>query len=363
MVIIIHTGLLLLCTRLVKKKPTHQRNSQSNINSFGEDIMKKINWGVIAPGNIATKFCTALQEVESAELYSVASRTPTKAKTFADKFNFVKYAQHQQELLSDPLLDVVYIASPHMFHADAAIECLKAGKSVLCEKPMSINSSEADLIFTTAKDHNTFFMEAVWTRFMPVYQQIFKWIDEGLIGEVKMLQASFGISRPFDPSHRLYDLNLAGGALLDVGIYPITFAQMVMQEAPERISAFAHIGQSGVDESNAITLQYKNGTTASLNSAINSKTSHEAWIYGTKGNIKIPEFWHPQSAQLETEDTKESVSINHKINGYEYEIEEVHNCLQAKLLESPNMSWEQSKTVVNIMDEVRSQVGLKYPNE
>lgn len=325
--------------------------------------MNKINWGIIAPGNIATTFCTALKEVDSAQLYSVASRTPSKAKAFADSFGFVKHAQNQQELLADPLIDIVYIASPHMFHADTAIECLKAGKAVLCEKPMSINSSEAERIFATATQYNTFFMEAVWTRFMPVYHQVLNWVNDGLIGDVKMVQASFGISRAFDPSHRLYDLNLAGGALLDVGIYPITFAQMVMQAPPEKISAFAHIGQSSVDESNAVTLQYKNGAIASLNSAINTKTSHEAWIYGTKGNIKIPDFWHPQTAELKTDDTETAVSIEHRVNGYEYEIEEVHKCLQAQLIESPTMSWQHSETVMKIMDEVRSQVGLKYPNE
>lgn len=325
--------------------------------------MKKINWAIIAPGNIATTFCTALKEVESAQLYSVASRTPAKAKAFAESVGFVKYAQSQQELLADPLVDVVYIASPHIFHADTAIECLKAGKAVLCEKPMSINASEAERIFTIAKEQNTFFMEAVWTRFMPVYQQVLDWVNDGLIGDVKMVQASFGISRPFDPSHRLYDLNLAGGALLDVGIYPITFAQMIMQDVPQKISAFAHIGQSKVDESNAVTLQYKNGALASLNSAINTKTSHEAWIYGSKGNIKIPNFWHPQTAQLITDSAKDTVSIEHKVNGYEYEIDEVHKCLNAQLIESPTMSWLHSKTVLSIMDEVRSQIELAYPNE
>ena len=325
--------------------------------------MKKINWGIIAPGNIATTFCTALSGVSSAQLYSVASRTPSKAKAFAENFGFIKYANNQQELLADPLVDVIYIASPHVFHADTAIECLRAGKAVLCEKPMSINMFEAEQIFAIAKEHNTFFMEAVWTRFMPVYQHILDWINDGLIGEVKMLQASFGISRPFDPEHRLYDVKLAGGALLDVGIYPITFAQMILQETPNEISASAHIGPSHVDESNAMTFKYENGVIASLNSSITTKTSHEAWIYGTKGNIKIPSFWHPQTAQLNTDITDESVTIEHVINGYEYEIEEVHKCLEAQLLESPKMSWESSKTIMKIMDEVRSQIGLKYPNE
>ena len=186
-------------------------------------------------------------------------------------------------------------------------------------------------------------------------------LDEA--GEVKMLQASFGISKPFDPEHRLYDVKLAGGALLDVGIYPITFAQMILQETPNEISASAHIGPSHVDESNAMTFKYENGVIASLNSSITTKTSHEAWIYGTKGNIKIPSFWHPQTAQLNTDITDESVTIEHVINGYEYEIEEVHKCLEAQLLESPKMSWESSKTIMKIMDEVRSQIGLKYPNE
>lgn len=325
--------------------------------------MKKINWAIIAPGKIATTFCSALKEIDSAQLYSVASRSPSKAKAFANKFGFVKHAQNQQALLADPLIDIVYIASPHTFHTETAIECLKAGKAVLCEKPMSINSSEAERVFAAAKEHNTFFMEAVWTRFMPIYQQVLKWVDDGLIGEIKMLQASFGILKPYDPSHRLYDIELAGGALLDVGIYPITFAQMLMQEAPEKISAVAHIGKSGVDENNGVTLRYKNGVIATLSSAINTKSSHDGWIYGSKGSIQIPNFWQAQSALLTSEDCHHSMSIEHKINGYEYEIEEAHRCLQENLLESPRMNWKSSAIIMNIMDKVRSEIELQYPSE
>lgn len=325
--------------------------------------MKKTNWAIIAPGNIARTFSKALQGVESARLYSVASRSANKAEAFAKDMGFDTFAESQEELLADPLVDIVYIASPHVFHADTAIECLQAGKAVLCEKPMAINSSEAERVFQTAKQHHTFYMEAVWTRFMPVLHQVLRWIQEGQIGEVKMVQASFGISKPFAPSHRLYDLKLAGGALLDVGIYPITFAQMIMQKVPEQILASANIGQSGVDESNAVTLKYPGGAIASVNSAISTQTSHEAWVYGSKGKIKIPTFWHPQEAFLFTDSGEERHSTAHKVNGYEYEIEEVQRCLLHGLIESPEMTWQHSKIVLTIMDEVRKQIGLRYPHE
>ncbi len=324
--------------------------------------MNTVNWAILAPGNIARSFATALQGVDKAKLYSVASRQPEKAMAFAHEFGFETSAKSFADLLADPRVDVIYIASPHAFHAAQSIACLEAGKAVLCEKPMTLNAIQARHVFDVAKRRNLFYMEAVWTRFMPVLAQLRKWLDEGAIGEVEMVQANFCFSMPFDASHRMFDKSLGGGALLDLGIYPITFAQWLMQQAPTQVAATGVIGKSGVDEKNIVTLKYPNGVLASLTSGATANASNDAWIFGSKGKIKIPDFWHCQEAMLFRDDAQPvgHISIPHRINGYEYEIEEVHRCLKAGLIESPDMSWQESLGVMAIMDQVRGQIGLEY---
>lgn len=325
--------------------------------------MRKTHWAIIAPGNIAENFSLALQGVSSAHLYSVASRNPERAKAFAEKFHYETYADSYEDLLADPKVDAVYIASPHVFHVEQSIQCLQAGKAVLCEKPMSVNADDARRVFEVAKACNRFYMEAVWTRFMPVLAAVRRWIDEGLIGDVQMVQASMGFSVPFNEKHRLYDQKLAGGALLDVGIYPLTFAQWVFQEAPEQITSLAHIGPSGVDERLGITLRYPGAKIATLNAGITSHSNHEAWIFGSKGSIKVPQFWRCQEATLVTANEEKTLYFPHKVNGYEGEIEEVQRCLASGLTESPTMPWAESLAVMGIMDEIRGQIGLTYPME
>ena len=325
--------------------------------------MKEINWGILAPGSIAHKFAQALQGVEDANLYSVASRNSQRASSFADQYGFTKAADDYEALLADPNVDAIYIASPHMVHAEQSIACLNAGKAVLCEKPMTVNADDAEKVIAIARETGTFYMEAVWTRFMPIYQQIRQWISDGLIGEVHMVQASFGFGREFDPDNRLFDPNLAGGALLDMGIYPITFAQWVFGGTPQRITALSHLGKSGVDERIGMVLQYDDGQIASLNSTVNATTMHDAWIYGSKGNIRVPLFWCANSASLIIDGVEQTIDTPHKVNGYEWEIKEVHRCLEQGLIESPVMSWQESVNVMRIMDEIRAQIGLEYPFE
>lgn len=330
--------------------------------------MNTVNWAIIAPGNIADKFATALQGAANAVPYSVASRTPEKAAAFANKHSFEAYADSYDELINDPKVDAIYIASPHMLHAEQSMACLKAAKAVLCEKPMSVNSHDAQKVVSMARQQNTFFMEAVWTRFMPVHKKIQEWIQTGRVGEVQMVQASFGFAREFTATHRLFDPQLAGGALLDIGIYPITMAQIALGGMPSKISALAALGQSGVDENLAMLLHYPQGQIATLNATLKANTSWDAWIFGSEGCIHIPLFWFAQSATLFTGSMPalkeiEKCTYPHKVNGYEYEIEEVHRCLDQGLLESPHMSWQESIRVLNIMDEVRSQIGLSYPFE
>jgi len=322
-----------------------------------------INWGIIAPGKIAKKFATAIQGVNGATLYSVASRDVNRAQAFADQYAVETVARDYQALIADPKVDVIYIASPHTFHTEQSIACLSAGKPVLCEKPMSINSKQAKSVFDAAKNNNTFYMEAVWTRFMPMLAEVRAIIDSGRIGDIQTAQASFGIDAPFSPQHRLYDPMLAGGALLDVGIYTITFAQWLMQTSPTQITAAAQLGETGIDERTAVILRYPEGQLLTLNAAINSKSNHEAWIFGSKGQIKLSAFWQCQEVTIHTDGKRESIKIPHRINGYEGEIEEVNRCLRASKIESDIFPWCESLAVMQIMDEARRQIGLRYSDE
>ena len=322
---------------------------------------QSVNWAILAPGKIAEKFATALKGVKNTHLYSVASRNFDRAQAFADTHGFETVASSYAELMADPKVDVVYIASPHAFHAEQSIACLNAKKAVLCEKPMTLNVKQAQQVFDAAQQNNVFYMEAVWARFMPLLKKVREIIDEGEIGDVKMAQASFGINVPFNQSHRLYNKQLGGGALLDLGIYTISFSQWLMQTMPSSISAESTIGNSGVDEQTGIVLHYPEGQVITLNTAINALSSHEGWIFGSKGRIKLPSFWKCEKAIIENNDGKQRViEMPHKINGYEGEIEEVNRCLKQGKIESDILSWRESLSVMQIMDQIRSQIGLTY---
>jgi len=330
--------------------------------------MKEYKWGILAPGNIARSFATALNGIENAELYCVASRSKERAQQFANEFNATTVAASYSALINDPHIDVVYIASPHHVHAEQSIACLKAGKAVLCEKPMTVNCLDAQTVIDTAKQENRFYMEAVWTRFLPIYSKIRNWINNDRIGDVQMVQASFGFAVPFDANSRIYNADLAGGCLLDMGIYPITFAQLILGGSPDKIAALSHIGDTGVDEHTGIVLHFSDGKIATLNSSLKATTSCDAWIFGSKGRIHVPQFWFADKAILYTGNqlphtVTETASCPHAINGYEYEIYETHRCLEQGLTQSPTLPWRTSLNIMNIMDEVRQQVGLTYPSE
>ncbi len=324
---------------------------------------EKINWAILAPGKIAKKFATALNGVKDAHLYSVASRNSERAEAFAEEFGFETFAHDYHALSRDPKVDVIYIASPHTFHVEQSIACLEAGKAVLCEKPMSINARDAQRVFDAANANNAFYMEAVWTRFMPSLDKVRDLIVGGAIGEIQTAQASFGIDVPFDETHRLYDKSLAGGALLDVGIYTVTFAQWLMQTMPEKITANAVIGKTGVDQRTSISLRYPKGQLITLNSAVDSRSNHEAWIFGSKGRIRMASFWQCQEIMLETEQGQTLIPVPHRINGYEGEIEETNRCLREGKIQSAIHPWSESLNVMQIMDAAREQIGLRYSED
>ncbi len=329
--------------------------------------MKQSNWGIISPGGIARKFALALNGLDQGVSYAVASRTQRNADAFASEFGYFNAYSNYQQMLTDPELDAVYIASPHHAHMQMAIDCLNAGKAVLCEKPIAVNTAQTRTIFAAATANNSFCMEAVWTRFLPIYQTIRDWLIADEIGDVRLLQFNFGLSLPFKPEHRLFNPALAGGSILDLGIYPVTLADWVFDCAPKSIQASGTKSRTGVDDQMVAVLDFGDGRFAQIGSGLHNRTSHAAWIIGTKGRILIHEPAHgSEAATLIKDDSLAQdieVKLPHHINGYAFEIEEVHRCLSNGDIQSLVMPWQSSLRVMAVLDELRSQLGVRYDFE
>jgi predicted dehydrogenase len=326
--------------------------------------MKKYKWGIIGPGRIATKFAHAISLAEGATLAAVASRDADRAKEFAKKFGAPTWYDNYEALANDPGIDVVYVATPHGFHCEHTLLCLKKGKAVLCEKPLALSNRQAQLMVDAAVANKTFLMEAMWTRFLPVMEKTLELIREGQIGEVKQVRADFGFMAPFNPDGRLYNLKLGGGALLDVGVYTIFLALQLLGE-PDKIHSAAHFAPTGADETCMALFQYDDGRTAIISSTIGSQTALTAEISGTKGMIRIPAPWYKNDLLvIEQEgEAPRPISVDPMVNGFEYEIRETMECLDKGLIESPSMPHSFSLTMSNIMDTIRRQCGIRYPGE
>ena len=250
-------------------------------------------------------------------------------------------------------------------HKDNTIACLRAGKAVLCEKPFAINAGQAREMVSVAQEQGRFLMEAMWSRFLPTLVRAREWLKAGAIGEVHMLQADFGFRTPVDPESRLFDLELGGGALLDVGVYTVSLAHMVFGRPPAKIAALAHIGETGVDEKGVMIFAYDGGELATLTTSVRTCTPHSACIMGSEGMIEMsPRWWQGQPLILYKGDAEsERFAPEVRGNGYNYEAEEVGRCLREGRLGSEIMPLEETVQIMESMDEIRSQWGLVYPME
>ena len=323
-----------------------------------------VNWALVGTGNIVRKFIIGLRHAEGAVVRTVVSRTQEKAEAFAEEYGIPDFISSYDSVINNPDIDIVYIGTPHTSHMEYAMRALEKGKAVLCEKPMTVSRKDAEKVIECAKAHNTFFMEAVWTRFLPAMVKVREWLSDGLIGDVKLVEADFGFRAPFIPEWRLFNRELGGGSLLDVGIYPVTVSQMVYGRKPERITSSMFLGKTGVDEMTNMILDYGNGSSAVLNSCVNSNLDTVCRIYGTKGKIVIPDFVYARSAELTVYNEFTQVSSPDFIsNGYNYEAEEVMKCVKQGLIESPVMPHSDSLCVLDIMDSVRHSGGLYYSGE
>lgn len=322
-----------------------------------------IRWGILGTGGIAHKFATGLSIIPDAQLVAVGSRTQAAADAFAGTYNIPTRHPTYEALAHDPQVDAIYIATPHPFHKPNTILCLEAGKAVLCEKPFTINAAEAEVVIALARQKKIFLMEAMWSRYLPAIIRARELVAQGVIGEVRMLTADFGFRTSVNAEGRLFNPAYGGGALLDVGIYPLSLASALFGQ-PKHIHTAADIGSTGVDEQAAIILHYDSGQLALLSTAIRTNTLHEAVIFGTKGHIRIPDWWHANGFTLALDGQAPQVfDVPHDGNGYSHEAQEVMRCLRAGLLESDIMPLDETLALMRTMDTIRAQWGLRYPME
>lgn len=324
----------------------------------------KLKWGIIGTGMISNKFVADLGHTSNGIAYAVGSRNQESADEFAGKYNIPKAYDSYDKLLQDPDVDVIYVGTPHPLHKINVIDALNAGKHVLCEKPFTMNAAELEEMIAVAREKKLFLMEAMWTRFLPPIRRVREWIRDGKIGEVRLVKAEFGFRMGWDPEHRLLNPELGGGALLDAGIYPVSFASMIFGAKPENVYSTASIGETGVDEQFSILLAYEGGRSATLNGAIRVDLPNEAYIHGTEGYIHIPQFLFSREASLHVSDQEvEKFEDDRPSEGYAFEAEEVGRLIQAGELESEVISLEESLYIMRLLDQVRGQWGLKYSFE
>jgi predicted dehydrogenase len=326
--------------------------------------MKCINWGIIGCGNIAVSFAQDLVSMNDARLLAVASKAHERAEDLGNRYRVERKYTGYEKLATDPDIDVVYVATRHNDHLKAAELCLENNKPVLVEKPFCVNATEAEQLISTARRRQVFLMEAMWTRFLPVTRIIKERIDSGQIGNINMLFADFGFKAPYDPASRIFNPDLAGGALLDIGIYPISFASLIFGRQPDEISSHAIIGETGVDEQSSYLFHYNKKSLALLASTINGYSPQSAYIVGDTGSFNIHKFWKARSASLIKDgEVKEIIEPEFKGTGYNYQAREVMNCLRKNEKESKVMPLDESMEIMQTLDTIREQIGLRYPFE
>lgn len=323
---------------------------------------RKFRWGIIGLGKIANKFAQDIQLIPNAEVYAVASSSKERAKAFAEKYQATLAFGSYEAISKCEELDAIYIATPHTGHCENTLMCLENKIPVLCEKPFAMNTREVKMMIESAKQNDIFLMEALWTQFIPAYQKMQRVIRKGMIGEVINLRADFSFPAPFLPEQRAYNRDLGGGALLDIGIYPVFFALSILGK-PEKIKAIATFGKTNVDESCFMIFKYPDDQMAILDCSFKVKTNVEAYIYGEEGSIYLPtRFHHPtrMSVQLYSGESHD-ISIPYQGNGYYHEAIEVMNCIKEGKKESDLMPLNQSMNLIETLDWVRKEAGIVYP--
>ncbi|MDQ1494067.1 MAG: hypothetical protein QOG69_550 [Actinomycetota bacterium] len=323
-----------------------------------------VRWGIIGTGGIAATFAGDLALLPDAEIVAVGSRSQAGADAFADRFAIAHRHSSYEALARDPDVDAVYVATPHPMHRDNALLAIEAGKAVLVEKPFTINAAETRVLIDAAKAQGTFLMEAMWTRFLPHVVRIRELIAAGRLGELRSLTADHGQWFPSNPEFRLFAPELGGGALLDLGIYPLSFASMLFGR-PTTVTAVSDKAMTGVDAQTAVVLQYDGGRQSVSFTTLETRTANRASINGREARIEIDGvFYSPTTFSIIDRDgATERVEIAHEGHGLRHQAAEVGRCLRAGLVESPVLPLAETLSIMETLDEVRRQIGLRYPSE
>ncbi|WP_030208291.1 Gfo/Idh/MocA family protein [Streptomyces bikiniensis] len=328
-------------------------------------VGEKVRWGILATGGIAERFTTDLLTLDGAEVVAVASRSEAPAKAFAERFGIPRAYGEWAGLFADADVDVVYVATPHHAHRAAAGLALEAGKAVLCEKALTLNAREAAELVALARDRGLFLMEAMWMYCNPLVRRIAELVRDGAVGEVRTVQADFGLAGPFGADHRLRDPKTGGGALLDLGVYPVSFAQLLLGE-PDSVQAHALLSPEGVDLNTGMLLGWSGtGASALLSCSIAADTPLTASVTGSLGRIDVPRgFFFPERFTLHRNGAEpEEFVAEADPHSFRHEAAEVVRCLRAGEKESPLVPLDGSLAVMRTLDAVRDRIGVRYPGE
>jgi predicted dehydrogenase len=324
-------------------------------------MVEAVRWGIIGTGKISRAFAQALKDTPGAVLAGVASRGIDGARAFAQEFGAAAAYGSYQELVDAPDVDLVYIGTPHSLHAQNALMALHAGKGVVCEKPFTMNLREAEQVVALARAKKLFLMEAMWTRFMPALAAVKDIIASGEIGPVHQVVADFGFKADFGPEHRIFNPALGGGALLDLGIYPLSIAAALLGPV-ESVRAQAEMGATGVDVQTGFTLKHRGGGLSACSCSLLARTPCELTVSGADGHVRMnTRFHHAKSLTVMLADgSSRTVPTPYIGNGYAHEAIEAQRCFSAGLIESPVMTHDETLALMAVMDEMRRQIGLAY---
>ncbi len=323
---------------------------------------KHYNWAILGCGHIANKFANDLKFLPNAKLYAAASRSLENAQNFANQWGVERAYGSYQEMLNDPKVDVVYIATPHSHHREHTLLCLNHKKAVLCEKAFALNLEEVKEMVACAKENNSFLMEAFWTMFQPSFNKALEIVESGELGKLKIVRSDFAFNAPFLEEKRLYNTKLGGGSLLDIGIYPV-FAALSSLGIPEKIKTFADFSSTGSEESISMIFKYKGGEMANLSSSLGAHSLIQTEYLCEKGYVVLNPRWFTPTDVTVWKEGEEIISLKSEHRegfGYQYEAQHVMECLDAGLIESPKMSWQRSQDLMGILDRIRIDAGIFF---
>lgn len=326
--------------------------------------MNKIRFGIIGTGTIARRFAEAVKNVNNAELVAVASRTAENAEKFADEFGIpVRFDSYEKMAQSD-VIDAAYIAVPHSGHIGCSCLMMNHGKNVLCEKPMAVNTREAEEMIACAKKNDVLLMEAMWARLVPGTIKMLEIVNDGTLGDILAVEGKFCYTMDEDEmGHHVFKNENGGGSLLDVGVYGLNFASWYLGKDVETINAQCSV-YNNVDNHTSVLIKFRDGAIADISSALLLRKPNEGYVYGSKGFAKLSRFYAPQEIILDLNDgTKETIQVPYAGNGFEEQIEHFCSCVADGLKESPVVTHGQTLYITKQMDEIRKIIGISYPQD